>query len=221
MAAGFVIGGSVGIVLTIAGQLSGLHSLETQEQVSVFLSEGPGSGLGMDLETALGWMRVILMVVAGCATAAAVLGVQVLRRSRGARKLLTLLAIPIFLGGFVAGGFLTGAGRGVDRVAVGGAVRAVGCTTDLRPRTAASSTGPGFRPRRLPIPSSDRRPRRRCPRRPRSMHPRRSSSPRHLRPAPAGCSWTSRTPRARAGGGLTRSCGPACWSGRSADWSWW
>ena len=107
MAAGFVIGGSVGIVLTIAGQLSGLHSLETQEQVSVFLSEGPGSGLGMDLETALGWMRVILMVVAGCATAAAVLGVQVLRRSRGARKLLTLLAIPIFLGGFVAGGFLT------------------------------------------------------------------------------------------------------------------
>ncbi len=107
MAAGFVIGGSVGIVLTIAGQLSGLHSLETQEQVSALLSEGPGSGLGMDLETALGWMRVILMIVAGCATAAAVLGVQVLRRSRGARKLLTLLAIPIFLGGFVAGGFLT------------------------------------------------------------------------------------------------------------------
>jgi len=107
MAAGFVIGGSVGIVLTIAGQLSGLHSLETQKQVSAILSDGPGSGLGMDLETALGWMRVILMIVAGCATAAAVLGVQVLRRSRGARKLLTLLAIPIFLGGFVAGGFLT------------------------------------------------------------------------------------------------------------------
>lgn len=107
MAAGFVIGGSVGIVLTIAGQLSGLHSLETQEQVSAFLSAGPGSELGMDLETALEWMRVILMIVAGCATAAAVLGVQVLRRSRGARKLLTLLAIPIFLGGFVAGGFLT------------------------------------------------------------------------------------------------------------------
>lgn len=107
MAAGFVIGGSVGIVLTIAGQLSGLRSLETQEQVSAFLSEAPGSGLGIDLETALQWMRVILMTVAGCATAAAVLGVQVLRRSRGARKLLTLLAIPIFLGGFVAGGFLT------------------------------------------------------------------------------------------------------------------
>jgi hypothetical protein len=107
MAAGFVIGGSVGIVLTIAGQLSGLHSLETQEQVSAFLKDRPGSGLGVDLETALEWMRVILMIVAGCATAAAVLGVQVLRRSRGARKLLTLLAIPIFLGGFVAGGFLT------------------------------------------------------------------------------------------------------------------
>ncbi|MGH3346839.1 MAG: hypothetical protein ACRDO4_07635, partial [Nocardioides sp.] len=107
MAAGFVIGGSVGIVVTIAGQLSGLHSLETQEQVSTFLSEGPGSELGMGLETALAWMRAILMIVAGCATAAVVLGIQVLRRSRGARTLLTMLALPIFLGGFVAGGFLT------------------------------------------------------------------------------------------------------------------
>ena len=106
MAAGLVIGGSVGIVLTVAGQLSGLHSLETQEHVSAILS-GAGHGLGIDLETALGWMRVILMVVAGCATAAAVLGFQVLRRSRGARSSLTLLAMPIFLGGLVTGGFLT------------------------------------------------------------------------------------------------------------------
>ncbi|HEX6148963.1 hypothetical protein [Nocardioides sp.] len=107
MAAGFVIGGSVGIVVTIAGQLAGLHSLETQKQVTSFVTDGPGAELGMDLETALDWMRVILMVVAGCATAAVVLAIQVLRCSRGARALLTVLAFPIFLGGFVAGGFLT------------------------------------------------------------------------------------------------------------------
>jgi len=107
MAAGFVIGGSAAIVVSIAGQLSGLHSLETQEQVRAFLSEPPGSGLGLGLDRALELMRVVLMVVAGCCTAAVVLGVEVLRRNRSARLGLSLLAAPIFLGGFVAGGFLT------------------------------------------------------------------------------------------------------------------
>ncbi len=107
MAAGFVIGGSIGIVVTVASQLSALHSLEIQQQVTAFVTDGPGRELGMDLESALGWMRVILMVVAGCATAAVVLGFEVLRCSRGARTFLTVLAVPIFLGGFVAGGFLT------------------------------------------------------------------------------------------------------------------
>ncbi len=107
MAAGFVIGGSIGIVVTVAGQLTALHSLETQQQITAFVTDGPGRELGLDLESALSWMRVILMVVAGCATAAVVLGFEVLRCSRGARTFLTVLAVPIFLGGFVAGGFLT------------------------------------------------------------------------------------------------------------------
>ncbi len=107
MAAGFVIGGSIGIVVTVASQLSALHSLETQQQVTSFITDGPGRELGMDTESVLGWMRGILMVVAGCATAAVVAGFEVLRCSRGARTLLTVLAVPIFLGGFVAGGFLT------------------------------------------------------------------------------------------------------------------
>ncbi len=107
MAAGFVIGGSIGIVVTVASQLSALHSLETQEQVTAFVTDGPGKELGLDLQSALGWMRVILMAVAGCATAAVVAGFEVLRCRRGARTLLTVLAVPIFFGGFVAGGFLT------------------------------------------------------------------------------------------------------------------
>ena len=107
MAAGFVIGGSAAIVVSIAGQLSALHSLETQEQVRTFLSNPPGSGLGLGLDGALELLRVVLMVVAGCCTAAVVLGVEVLRRNRSARLGLSVLALPIFLGGFVAGGFLT------------------------------------------------------------------------------------------------------------------
>jgi hypothetical protein len=52
-------------------------------------------------------LRVFGMVAAGCATAAAILGYQVLQRSRSARLALTLLAVPLFLSGMVTGGFLS------------------------------------------------------------------------------------------------------------------
>lgn len=107
MAAGIVIGGSVGVVVGIAQQLSGLHSLETREAVADFLSRPPGSGLGLDVPGALELLRVALMVVAGCAAAAAVLGYHALRRSHRARLGLTVLAVPLFLGGLATGGFLT------------------------------------------------------------------------------------------------------------------
>jgi len=47
------------------------------------------------------------MVAAGCATAAAILGYQVLRRSRSARLALTVIAFPLFLTGMVTGGFVS------------------------------------------------------------------------------------------------------------------
>ena len=47
------------------------------------------------------------MVTAGCATAAGILGYQVLRRSRSARAAVTVLAVPLFLAGMVTGGFIT------------------------------------------------------------------------------------------------------------------
>jgi hypothetical protein len=107
VAAAVVIGGSVGVVLGIADQLAGLYSLENREAVAGFLDEPPGSGLGLDVSTALRLMRVALMVVAGCATAAAILGFHALRRSRRARLGLTVLAVPLFFGGLATGGFLT------------------------------------------------------------------------------------------------------------------
>jgi hypothetical protein len=46
-------------------------------------------------------------VVAGCATASLVLGFGVLRRDHRSRLVLTVLAVPLFLGGMVTGGLWT------------------------------------------------------------------------------------------------------------------
>src|SRR5688572_21429655 len=105
MAAGMVIGGSVLVVVTVGEQLSAINSLETRRGVVEFLSTT--SGTGLDVPQALVLLRVALMVVAGCATAAAVLGYHVLKRSRPARLGLSVLAVPLFLGGLATGGFLT------------------------------------------------------------------------------------------------------------------
>lgn len=107
LAAALVIGGSVGVVVTAAEQIAGLQSLETREQVIDFLAAPPGSDLGLDVATALAALRVVLMVVAGCATAAIVLGVEAMRGTARARIGLAILAVPIFLGGFATGGLLT------------------------------------------------------------------------------------------------------------------
>lgn len=102
-----IIGGSVGVVIMVAEQLSGLNSLETRKGVIDFLAEPPGSTLGLEVSQALTLLRVALMVVAGCATAAALLGWQVLKRNHRARVGLSVLAVPIFVGGLATGGLLT------------------------------------------------------------------------------------------------------------------
>lgn len=106
MAAALVIGGSVLLVLAVFQQVADLRSLENREAVATFLSEPPGEGLGLSVEEVLTILRVVAMVAAGCATAMAVLGVQALRRSRSARVGLSVLAVPLMITGFLAGGFL-------------------------------------------------------------------------------------------------------------------
>ena len=107
LATAIVIGASVGVVVSVAEQLAGLQSLETRERVAAFVSNPPGDGLGIDVTSALSMLRVILMVLAGCATTAAVLGFQAMKGDTRARLALSVLAVPIFLGGFATGGFLT------------------------------------------------------------------------------------------------------------------
>ena len=106
-AAWLIMGGSVVVVLTVFERVAGLHSLETRQSVQKFLSEPPGADLGVGVTEVLAILQVLCMVAAGCATAAAILGYQVLQRRRSARVALTVLALPLFVTGVASGGFLS------------------------------------------------------------------------------------------------------------------
>ena len=107
LAAWLIMAGSAIVVGMVFDRIGGLHTLETRESVERFLAEPPGAELGIGVDGAITVLRVVSMVAAGCATAAAILGYQVLRRSRSARLALTVLAVPLFLTGMVTGGFVS------------------------------------------------------------------------------------------------------------------
>lgn len=107
MAGWLIMVGSVFALGLVIDRLSGLHTLETQQKINDFLATSPGSDLGIGADTVVTGIRTAAMVTAGCATAAGILGYQVLRRSRSARTAVTVLAVPLFLAGMVTGGFIT------------------------------------------------------------------------------------------------------------------
>ena len=74
LAATLIMGGSVLVVLMAFDRIAGLHTLETRESIEKFLAEPPGDDLGLGVEGVLDILRVFGMVAAGCATAAAILG---------------------------------------------------------------------------------------------------------------------------------------------------
>ncbi|MBA8805965.1 hypothetical protein FB382_004310 [Nocardioides ginsengisegetis] len=106
-AAGLIMTGSVLVVLTAWERISGLHTLETQDAVEKFLSTPPGDSLGLGVEGVLAILRVTGMIAAACATATAILGYQVLQRSRSARVGLSILALPVFVTGLLTGGLMS------------------------------------------------------------------------------------------------------------------
>lgn len=106
MAGGFVIGGSIFLLLTVFDTFTTLQSVEMREEVSKVLSSPTGKGLGISVSEALSLMRVGLMVAAACAAATAVLGVYALQRQRAARLALSILAVPILLTAPLTGGLV-------------------------------------------------------------------------------------------------------------------
>lgn len=99
-----VVGGSIGVVVGALTQVAGLQSLATREAVESYLSEPPGNALDLGVYDVLDIIRVLATVAAVCAAATAVLGYQVLQRSRSARVGVTVLVVPMFLTGLVTGG---------------------------------------------------------------------------------------------------------------------
>jgi len=108
MAAAFVIGGSVFLMLTVFDSLTTLNSVDMRDEIARMLSSPTGEGLGITMGQALASMRVGLMVAGACAAATAVLGVYVLKPNRSARLALSILAVPILLTAPLTGG-ITGA----------------------------------------------------------------------------------------------------------------
>ena len=105
-AASLVMAGSLLLVVSVFERLGDLRSLDSRNSIQKFLNEPPGSDLGLSLETVLDLLRVVAMVGAALATAAAILGYHVLKRNRAARIGLAVLAVPLFLAGSATGGFL-------------------------------------------------------------------------------------------------------------------
>ncbi len=107
MAGWVTILGSVLVILSVFAQIGSLDSLETRRGIEQLLSEPPADGLGLEVSTVLDLIRVLATVTGAMAAATAILGWQVMQRSRSARLVLTVLAVPMFLAGFVTGGFTT------------------------------------------------------------------------------------------------------------------
>lgn len=102
-----VVLGSVFIVLSAFEQISSLSSLDSRQQVEEFLAEPPGDGMGLGVESALDVLHVLSVVSGGCAAAAAVLGFYAMRGHRRARLGLSVVVVPMFVGGLALGGVLT------------------------------------------------------------------------------------------------------------------
>jgi hypothetical protein len=99
-----VVAGSVVAVLMAFDQVADLRSLETRESVEEYLSKPPGDSLGIGVQGVLSLLQVAYMVAAACAAATAILGWQVLQRSKGARLALSILVVPLFFTGLASGG---------------------------------------------------------------------------------------------------------------------
>jgi hypothetical protein len=109
VAVGIAMLGSIFVVLAAWDRITGLHSLDTRESLRSVLDAPVLRDNDLTVSQLVVAVRVVSMVAAACATAIAVLSVQTLRRSRTARLLMTVLAVPMFLGGLAADGIFSSA----------------------------------------------------------------------------------------------------------------
>lgn len=107
MAGVMVMLAAVFVVLSVWDTVSRLRSIETRESIERFLADAPGRDLGLSVEAMIQTLHAISVVAALCAVAAVALGWQVLQGSKRARIALSVVAVPLFITGLVAGGFMS------------------------------------------------------------------------------------------------------------------
>lgn len=106
MAGVMVMLAAVFVVLAAFDRVARLRSLETRESLEQVIKDVPG-GFSPSVESVIQVSHVVAIIAALCAVAAVALGWQVLQGSRRARVVLSALAVPIFVTGLVAGGFMS------------------------------------------------------------------------------------------------------------------
>ena len=141
LASSIVMFASVIVLLTAWERVSALGSLETQDAIRAALAEGPFSSLGLDVQSATGLLRVVMMVAAASACATAILGWYVRKPDRSARLALSIFAVPVFLSGMTVGGLagsFVAAGAAMLWLTPGREWFATGRWTPPAPRTEPS-----------------------------------------------------------------------------------
>lgn len=97
--------GSVFVVAMAFQQVAALSSIESQERAARMIADPPLKELGLSADNLLTVLRVMALVAGACGAAGAILGFEVLRRSRSARVVLSVLAPFMFVAGLAVAGF--------------------------------------------------------------------------------------------------------------------
>lgn len=105
LAGSIIVGCSVVVVLSAWERISTLRTIESQEAFQRTLADPPMSGLGLSIDGYTDLLQTLCVIGAAAATAAAILGVQVFKRSTSARLALTGLSPVLLVGGLAAGDF--------------------------------------------------------------------------------------------------------------------
>ncbi len=107
------VAGSVLVILSLFDTLASLRTVDVRERIEAYLATPPGQGLGVDTAWVLDALHVAVLVNGALAAIAAVLGVFVFQRHKGARIGFSVSAALLFVGMWVVADFVQGVLIGV------------------------------------------------------------------------------------------------------------
>ncbi len=107
------VAGSVLVILSLFDTLATLRTVDVRERIDTYLATPQGKGLGVDTAWMLDALHVVVLVNGALAAIAAVLGVFVFQRHKGARLGFSISAALLFVGMWVVADFVQGVLIGV------------------------------------------------------------------------------------------------------------